>query len=229
MYICEYCGKECKNNNSLFNHQKWCIANPTRLQNPSTGKPAWNSGLTSKDDSRILSGNELKKYILDGIKKAKENGTFVNTGKAATKEKELERKRKISETMKKKGCGGYRPGSGRGKKGHYKGFYCDSTYELVYIIYNLDHKIKFQRCTKYYLYKLNNKICKYYPDFELEDGTLIEIKGYHTELVDLKTQAVKDKEIKVLFEKDLKYAFDWVKQNYSYKQLSDLYETKQVT
>ena len=40
-------------------------------------------------------------------------------------------KRKISETMKNNyNAGGLRHGSGRGHKGWYKNYFCDSTYEL---------------------------------------------------------------------------------------------------
>ena len=28
MYICQFCGKECKNPNSLRNHERLCKANP---------------------------------------------------------------------------------------------------------------------------------------------------------------------------------------------------------
>ena len=123
-------------------------------------------------------------------------------------------------------AGGLRSGAGTGKKGYYKGFYCDSTYELVFVIYNLDHNIKFERCKKSvsYEYVYKNKKHRYYPDFMLEDGSLVEIKGYHTELVDIKISAVNDRKISILYEKDLQYAFDYVKKNYNYKNLSDLYD-----
>ena len=35
--------------------------------------------------------------------------------------------------------GGLRHGSGRGKKGWYKGYWCDSTWELAWVIYQLDN------------------------------------------------------------------------------------------
>lgn len=65
---------------------------------------------------------------------------------------------------------------------------------------------------------------KYYPDFELADGTLVETKGYHSDIVDAKTASVKDRSIIVLYEKDLSYAFDWVKAHYQFNDISDLYE-----
>ncbi len=223
MFNCRYCNKECKNENSLRNHERLCKLNPNHQENPATGKPAWNSGLTSKSDSRIISGDTLSKHIIIGIEKSKAAGTYTCTGRGSSEEAEQARKAKISKSLTGVG-GGKRHGSGRGKKGWYKGFFCDSTYELVYIIYNLDHNITFKRCDRVYLYEYKNTIHKYYPDFELADGSLVETKGYHTEVVDIKAASVTDRPIKVLYEKDLKYAFDWVKQNYQFTQLSDLYE-----
>ena len=72
--------------------------------------------------------------------------------------------------------GGLRAGSGRGKSGWYKNYWCDSSWELAWVIYNLDHNIKFKRFKGYFLYTFENKSKKYFPDFELEDGTIIEIK-----------------------------------------------------
>lgn len=120
-------------------------------------------------------------------------------------------------------AGGFRKGSGRGKKGVYKGYFCDSTYELVFVIYNIDHDIKFKRNLIGYEYQHGNKIHTYYSDFILEDGSLVEIKGYYTDLVDIKAKAV-NKPLKILYRKDLQYAFDYVKTNYTYDKLEDLYE-----
>ena len=75
-----------------------------------------------------------------------------------------------------------------------------------------------------YIYQYKGENHKYYPDFELADGTIIEIKGYYSEVVDIKAASVTDRPIKILYEKDLQYAFDWVRGHYIYDQLSDLYE-----
>ncbi len=121
--------------------------------------------------------------------------------------------------------GGLRKGSGRGKKGWYKGYYCDSTYELAYVIYNIDNGISFERCTKKIPYIYNGKKSNYHPDFEIGD-TLIEIKGYHTEQVDAKIKATREAgfKIEILYEKDLKNVFDYVKDNYDYKYIEEMYD-----
>lgn len=60
-YKCKYCGKICKNDNSLRNHERLCKNNPNRQESSfvkhlekirSGERTAWNKGLT-KDDERI--------------------------------------------------------------------------------------------------------------------------------------------------------------------------------
>ena len=51
-------------------------------------------------------------------------------------------------------------------------------------------------------------------------------KGYYTDQVAAKISSVTDRAIKVLYQEDLKYAFDWVKQHYTYSKLEDLYESR---
>ena len=108
--------------------------------------------------------------------------------------------------------GGYREGSGRSKFGYYKGIYCGSTYELCWVIYNLDHNIPFKRFDTF----ITDGIVKYYPDFLLDDKTIVEIKGYYTPQVDAKTKLAESKgyKVKVLYKEDLQYAFDYVKIKY---------------
>lgn len=83
--------------------------------------------------------------------------------------------------FRKKVSGGVRIGSSRGKKGWYKGYWCDSSWELAYVIYNLEHGIKFERNKEGFEYWYLGKKHKFYPDFILEDGTYVEIKGVMTE------------------------------------------------
>lgn len=122
--------------------------------------------------------------------------------------------------------GGYRHFSGHNKenKGYYKGIYCDSTWELAYVIYNLDHNISFKRCTKVYEYEYNGEIHKYHPDFELEDGTLIEIKGYeYNDSLKYKIESVKDRDIQILRYGDLEDIFKYVIDTYG-KDFKKLYD-----
>ncbi len=76
--------------------------------------------------------------------------------------------------------GGYRKGSGRSKSGWYKGFYCNSTYELVFLIFHLEHGIPIQRCDLILDYEFQGRKREYHPDFIVE-GRICEVKGYWTE------------------------------------------------
>lgn len=73
--------------------------------------------------------------------------------------------------------GGYKQGSGRGKKGWYKGQFCDSSWELAYLIYCEAHGKSVVRNTQKFPYTYDGKSKNYMPDFVV-DGQYVEIKGY---------------------------------------------------
>lgn len=78
--------------------------------------------------------------------------------------------------------GGYRKGSGRGKSGWYKGYWSDSSWELAFIIYNIDHGVYFERNTAKFNYVFEGQEKHYIPDFVIS-GIYYEIKGYYTNQV----------------------------------------------
>jgi hypothetical protein len=124
----------------------------------------------------------------------------------------------------KQQSGGYRSGSGRSKSGYYKGIYCGSTYELCWVIYNIDHGIKFKRFPGI----IQDSYLKYYPDFILDDNeTIVEIKGFeNNESVNKKTKLAESfgYTVKVYRKEDLKYAFDYVKEKYNTTKYHTLYD-----
>jgi hypothetical protein len=119
-----------------------------------------------------------------------------------------------------KSSGGVRKGAGVGKSGWYKGYWCDSSYELAWVIYQLEHNKVFERNTKKYSYFWNGKNRNYIPDF-IQDGEIIEIKGYVNEQTKIKLNTIKN--LKVLFRKDLKKEFEYVESKYG-KNFVYLYE-----
>jgi len=123
---------------------------------------------------------------------------------------------------KKVGGGGYRKGSGNGKHGWYKEYWCDSSYELAYVIYNLEHNISFQRNKQGFSYTWNGTQHKYYPDFILPDGTYVEIKGFMTEQHKAKIASFPHV-LKVLFRKDIEDIIQYVEEKYG-KDYIKLYE-----
>ena len=211
--ICEYCGRKFNKLNVKNCHRHYCELNPNR-------KDSWNKGLSKETDDRIKKiSDTYHKHFNEG----KFKGTF--TGRKHTEESKL----KISIKLKGNHHNDVNK-TGKGKKGWYKGFFCSSTYELAYIIYCLDHNIDIKRNEEYFIYEYEGKQHRYYPDF-IVNNELVEIKGYHTDLVDIKLKCV-NKPIKILYYNDMKYIFDYIEEQYGYKittyknKLYELYENK---
>jgi hypothetical protein len=135
------------------------------------------------------------------------------TPRTISPEREAIRREKIRQSALNRKLGGYQEGSGRGKKGRYKGYWCDSSYELAWVIYQLDHGVSFTRNTKKFPYEFEGKTCHWIPDFILADGSYVEIKGYET---DQSRAKLKDfiHPIVLLKEKDLHDVFSYVKDKY---------------
>lgn len=121
--------------------------------------------------------------------------------------------------------GGYREGSGRGKQGWYKGIHCDSSWELAYLVYHLDHNLYIERCKEKRQYVWNNKQHTYYPDFITNDG-IIEIKGYSTD--QWKSKEEQNPDVIVLYKDDMKLYLDYVINTYGtdFIKLYDGYNPK---
>lgn len=213
MHICKFCNTHNSPNKSgLTGHEKHCYSNPNRIPQ----KDPWNKGLGLVE---ALELGIITKDTYDSILLGRIRGGKNSTGIGSTLEKEIERKRKISDQAKLKN-GGYRQGSGRGKKGWYKGFFCDSSYELAYLIYCLDHNIDIKRNTEKRKYEYQGTIKNYIPDFIVQ-GEFVEIKGYKSDQWEAKLKSNPD--IKILYGKDLKEVFEYVNKVYG-KDFIRLYE-----
>lgn len=213
MHICKFCNTHNSPNKSgLTRHEKHCYSNPNRIPQ----KDPWNKGLGLVEALKlgIITKDTYDNILLGRIRCGKNS-----TGIGSTLEKEIERKRKISDQAKLKN-GGYRQGSGRGKKGWYKGFFCDSSYELAYLIYCLDHNIDIKRNTEKRKYEYQGTIKNYIPDFIVQ-GEFVEIKGYKSDQWEAKLKSNPD--IKILYGKDLKEVFEYVNKVYG-KDFIRLYE-----
>ena len=156
-YECPYCTKQ-------YTRQGIC----THILRTHLGINPKNTGHTkNKGKQRPAS---TKKKISNSLK-------GKSTGIASTPEKELLRRQKLSEYAKsRKNFGGYVKGSGRGKQGRYKGIWCDSSWELAFVIYHLDHNIPFERNWNKFEYQYEGQTHLYVPDFVYPDGTYIEVK-----------------------------------------------------
>ena len=165
--FCKFCGKECKNKNSLVNHERLCKLNPNAQQSSFVN---YNKAVNKKVTARKVTVEQIEKQK-ETYRKNKELGLHKSSSHPHT----AESKKKISDKLKnnqnsKDGKGG------RGKKGWYKGFFCSSTYELAFLIYCIDHNIPVQKCNYVYDYTYKAKNHKYYPDFII-NNTIVEIKG----------------------------------------------------
>jgi hypothetical protein len=107
------------------------------------------------------------------------------------------------------------------KKGAYKGHWCDSSWELAWVIYHLDHNIQFERNIEKFPYIYRKRKYKWLPDFII-NGTFIEIKGWMTKRNQAKIDCFQMPLI-VLRYQDLKPILKYVADKYG-KDFINLYE-----
>lgn len=126
------------------------------------------------------------------------------------------------EARKNGSLGGYRMTAGKGKMGWYKGIYCNSSWELAWVVYSLEHGKIFSRNHEGFIYEYKDKIHKYYPDFLMSDSTYVEIKGYNSDKWIAKKEQFQYPLV-VLGKEEMKMYLDYVVQKYG-KNFIDLYE-----
>ena len=200
MFICKHCGKECKNKNSLVQHEIRCKLNPNKLnleylenvrlkikREKGKGKNQYTKGTAKplSKETRYKIGNawrgkqlsdEMKKHISEGMQKAiKNNPTSYSSQNV----------------------------NGRVKKYQYNNIELDGLWEVEVAKYLDSLNIKWNKPNKGFNYEWNNSNHVYFPDFYLIDYNLyIEVKGYIRERDYKKWNAIpnliiiKQKEIK---------------------------------
>lgn len=215
--ICKQCGKEHDSSyGSGTFYSKFCARQYSALVNKE---------VKNKKISESLKGRKRIKTEEEIIKEYEQNPKYCKVcGKI------LEFNKRFNKTCGSKECayhnqGGFRKNSGNSVGGWYKGIFCHSTYELVFVIYCLDHKIDVKPCkTTFKYFGTDNKEHTYYPDF-IVDNEIIEIKGYFSDSVKLKEEAVlkTGKSYKILYKEDLTECFNYVYDKYTHN-LKTLYE-----
>lgn len=164
MLYCKFCVKECKNDNSLRNHQRLCHSNPDRQESTFVkynyeNRIAWNKGKSQKDYPNLARPNQRGKRF----------------GASLTGHTE-ETKRKISEKLSINNKGG------RSKWYDVAGQRVQGTWERDVALKLEEMKIKWiklktNRDTLKYV--MDGKVRSYTPDFYLEDyDVYLEIKGF---------------------------------------------------
>ena len=125
--------------------------------------------------------------------------------------KSAETRKKISGAVKGK-TGGIRKGGGKGKKGWFNDYWCDSSWELAFIIYNLDLGNKIERNKESFNYLYKGIQYKYYPDF-IVNGEYVEIKEYENEKSKEKKKQFPYK-INTYYSKEMEPILEYVKNKY---------------
>ena len=142
-----------------------------------TGKEPWCKGLTAQTDPRIATATEKAK----ATKKLQPKVRYFHTE---------ETKRHLSKVS-----GGWRPGSGSGIKGRYKGLWCDSSWELAFLLWCDIKSYTPEKVPHYFPYEWQGKTLKYMPDFCFKDDLgiylYVEIKGYASPQWDAKLSGFK--------------------------------------
>ena len=212
---CQYCNKLCKNKNSLIQHELRCSLNPNRLDMSYMRKitinhQSWNKGLTKESDARVA---KYAKSFREKLNRGEiKHGPEHHSEKTKEKIRDVQLKRCAEQGTNL--CG-------KGLRGHYKGYYCQSSWELAYVIYCLDNNISISRNTDGFKYTLDGVQRTYFPDFKLSDGTYIEIKGYYDRKTKTKeSQFPSNKKLRILKKSEMttilnyvisKYGKDYVK------------------
>ena len=196
---CQFCGKTCKNRNSLCNHERQCNQNPNKqvIYRPGFndfGRTAWNKGLNKETSEGV------KKHSKSLLQWYMEHPDHTQGG---FKERSNSRKYKF---------------------GTYKGYYCDSSWELAFLVYNIDHGIQTIRNTEAFPYEYEGKVRKYYPDFII-DGVYYELKGIVTERELAKiNQFPKELKIIMITQKEIQKYISYCKITYGNDFVSTLYD-----
>lgn len=108
------------------------------------------------------------------------------------------------------------------KSGIYKGFKCDSSWELAFVIYHLDEGIEIKRNQVGFPYIYEKKEHKYYPDFII-DNIYYEIKGFKSDRTNCKISYFPHK-IEVIYKDRIQFYLDYCRNKYGVDFIS-LYES----
>ena len=108
---------------------------------------SWNKGLTAETDTRVAKYTETRRNRIKSGEIIFHSRPHANTY-----------------------CSRY-------KYGTYNGFYCDSSWELAFVMYCLDHNLPVERNLSWFEYTDScGNTKRFYPDFKIGD-TYYEIKG----------------------------------------------------
>lgn len=197
----------------LINKDNVCKFVPKNLLNDYLDN-GWKKGHTQRNKDIFKQAIENK---LKTDKQYREN-----LGRAKTEKAEIERKKKISLSMKGNTNWIFNKRKGNGKKGWYKGIFCDSAWELAFVVYYMENGFNIRRCTECRQYQWKGEYHKYLPDFITDEG-IIEVKGTKDDKYRAKIKQHPD--IIVYDARKMKPILDFVIEKYGDNFWKTLYET----
>ena len=208
MFICKYCGKECKNKNSLAQHEIRCKENPNKIQLPESNFIKYNKDIKSGKRTKLYSNQYIKAELLGLPKPEVSDETRMKCGNSGKNQIwDAERRHRHSESMKKAvkdhpmsySCNFV---NGRTPRLEYNGVILNGSWELMVAKYLDFNNIKWERPSIPFEYIWENKIHLYYPDFYLPEYDIyLEVKGYERERDKCKWKVVSN--LVVLKKKDI--------------------------
>jgi hypothetical protein len=225
MKLCEKCNKKHK---GIYGSGRFCSSLCARTFSSLINRTERNLKISKAIKQKLLNGDKVGFCKIDFNKKVNKKceickcNTLNNKRFCSQKCQTVNWSKKVNSHPNN--LGGYRQNSGRSKSGYYKGIFSNSTYELCWIIYRLEHNLFVKRFEGF----LTNGKLKYFPDFILDDNkTIVEIKGFEDkEKVKAKTKLAKSLGYKVilLYEKDLQKEFKFVFNKFGTKDFKTLYD-----
>lgn len=229
MNKCQKCGKIFKKD--YRRDKKWIKSNPQRF----CSRFCANSNLHSVD-TKIKIGDSLRGEWINITCKQCSKPMKIRKSSLGVK-KFCSRKclalfqhfsvdfsRKMSKALKGK-TGGRKDFNGK-NCGYYKGILFQSSWELAFIVYNLEYQLPIKRNFTYFPYTYQNELFKYYPDF-ICGSEYIEVKGwYSNRSKEKKEQFPKDKQLKVLLSEDMLPYITYCKTKYGRNYIDILRDKK---
>lgn len=220
---CENCGN---NNNGSYGSGRFCSPVCSRSFSTKAKRSEINNMVSDKLKGREPSSKGktgvFSKETLEKMSNSHKEYFKNNPGESSRRNSRpcsAEKKNKLSEANKGK-TGGYRERGGRGKQGWYRGIFCNSSWELAYVIYCKETGKKIERNKEGFDYIYENTAYKFYPDF-IVDENYVEIKGYYDKRVREKINQFPHK-IDLIDKKNIYFYIQYASERYG--NFTDMYE-----
>lgn len=228
--VCEYCGNEYSlmlSDSALAKgkYRKTCSDKCAKCLTASKSTKDRNKKISESINKFNAEHKKIKKYICDYCGKE-----FTRQGDRKSKTycsyscMLNGRSKKLSIAAKNNKLGGLNPDTTHKnyKRGYYKGIWCDSSWELAFVVYCIDHNIPIKRNYEYKEYIFEDKLYKFYPDFIVNNCDIIEIKGFITPKNKAKIEQIHD--VVFIYKKEIQPYIDYVVNKYGVDYYNTLYE-----